>query len=86
MTRALKEQPKVKGKQGLASMSLERRREIASMGGKSTPDASRSFFKQRDLAREAGRKGGLASGRNRRRMPAAERPLQKAPPLAQRPQ
>ena len=71
MSRALKEQLKVKGKQGLASMSLERRREIASMGGKSTPDASRSFFKQRELAREAGRKGGLASGRNRRRMPAA---------------
>jgi hypothetical protein len=33
MTRALEEQPKVKGNQGLASMSLERRREIASMGG-----------------------------------------------------
>jgi uncharacterized protein len=60
-----------KGKQGFASMSLERRREIASMGGRSIPDASRAFFKQRDLAREAGRKGGLASRRNRRQSPAA---------------
>ena len=69
MTRALQEQPK--GKQGFASMSPERRREIASMGGKSIPDANRAFSKQRDLAREAGRKGGLAMHRNRRQVPAA---------------
>jgi general stress protein YciG len=69
MTRALKEQPK--RKQGFASLSLERRREIASMGGRSIPDANRAFSKQRDLAREAGRKGGLANRRKRRQMPAA---------------
>ena len=51
MTRVLKVQQK--GKQGFASMSLERRREIASMGGRSIPDANRTFFKERDLAREA---------------------------------
>jgi general stress protein YciG len=69
MTRVLKVQPK--GKQGFASMSLERRREVASMGGRSIPDANRAFSKQRDLAREAGRKGGLAIHRNRRQRPAA---------------
>jgi uncharacterized protein len=69
MTHASPEQPKKK--RGFASMSLDRRREIASMGGRSTPDANRSFSRRRDLASEAGRKGGLASGRNRRGMPAA---------------
>jgi general stress protein YciG len=69
MTRVLKVQQR--GKRGFASMSLERRREIASMGGRSIPDANRAFSKQRGLAREAGRKGGLAIHRNRRQMPAA---------------
>ena len=51
-----------KGRQGFASMSTERRREIASMGGKSIPAAKRSFSRRPDLASEAGRKGGLVKG------------------------
>lgn len=41
-------------------MTPERRREIAQMGGKAIPAEKRSFSRNRDLAREAGRKGGKA--------------------------
>jgi uncharacterized protein len=50
---------KPRSKRGFASMSAERQREIASMGGKSVPAQNRAFSKQRDLAYEAGRKGGF---------------------------
>jgi uncharacterized protein len=50
---------KPKSKRGFASMSPERQREIASMGGKSVAAENRAFSKQRDLAYEAGRKGGF---------------------------
>ena len=43
----------------LDMITPERRREIASLGGKSIPSAKRSFSQNRELAREAGRKGGL---------------------------
>jgi uncharacterized protein len=39
-------------------MSEEKRREIAKKGGESVPDEKRSFSQDRDLASEAGRKGG----------------------------
>ena len=55
-----------KSNRGFASMPLEKRRAIATMGGKSVPTQKRSFARRRDLASEAGRKGGLASGRHRR--------------------
>jgi uncharacterized protein len=58
---------KSKGKRGFASMSAERQREIASMGGKSVPAESRVFSKRKDLAHEAGKKGGFASGRHHTR-------------------
>lgn len=45
---------------GFAAMDPDRRREVAAKGGKSTPKESRSFFKDPELARAAGRKGGLA--------------------------
>ena len=48
-------------KRGFASMSVEKRREIASKGGKSVPAEKRSFSQNRHLATEAGRKGGLNS-------------------------
>ena len=48
-------------RRGFASMSPERQREIASMGGKSVPAEKQSFSQNRHLAAEAGRKGGLAS-------------------------
>jgi uncharacterized protein len=48
-------------RRGFASMNPERQREIASKGGKSVPAEKRSFSQNRDLAAEAGRKGGLVS-------------------------
>ncbi len=51
------EQPKAKSKRGLASMSPEKRREIASMGGKSVPAEKRAFSNP-GLASAAGKKGG----------------------------
>src|SRR5918993_534675 len=60
---------RAKSKRGFASMSVERRREIASMGGKSIPAENRAFSRQRDLASKAGRKGGCESGRRRGREP-----------------
>jgi general stress protein YciG len=53
---------RAKSRRGFASMSPERRREIASLGGKSIPAESRSFSKQRALASKAGQKGGRKSG------------------------
>jgi general stress protein YciG len=49
-------------------MSREKQREIASKGGRSVPAEKRSFSQNRDLAAEAGRKGGSASnnGQNAR--------------------
>jgi uncharacterized protein len=47
---------------GFAAMDEERQREIASEGGKSVPDEKRSFSKDPELAREAGRKGGQSRG------------------------
>jgi len=46
------ERPKVK--RGFAALSPEKRREIASMGGKSHPADNRTFSKHRALAAEAG--------------------------------
>ena len=43
---------------GFATLSLERRREIASMGGKSVDPANRMFSRDKELAKAAGRKGG----------------------------
>ncbi len=52
-------------KRGFASMSAEKQREIASKGGKSVPSEKRSFAQNRDLASQAGRKGGQKSGASR---------------------
>ncbi len=51
---------------GFASMDDNKQREIARKGGESVPDEKRSFSKDRELAAEAGRKGGESSqgGRN----------------------
>jgi general stress protein YciG len=49
-----------KRKRGFGSMNPERQREIAAKGGRSVPDAKRSFSMNRELASSAGRKGGLA--------------------------
>lgn len=52
-------------KRGFASMDGQRQREIASKGGRSVPAEKRSFSQDRELASEAGRKGGQASGGTR---------------------
>ncbi len=54
---------KPKSKRGFASMSLERRREIASRGGLSVNPANRSFSKDRKLA-------SAAAKRRRKKAPA----------------
>lgn len=46
---------------GFASMDPARQREIASKGGQSVSAEKRSFSQNRDLAAQAGRKGGQAS-------------------------
>jgi uncharacterized protein len=43
---------------GFASMDQNKQRDIASKGGQSVPAEERSFAKDRELAAEAGRKGG----------------------------
>ena len=48
-----------KGKRGLASMTDEQRRRIASMGGKAAQAMGKSHVFTREEARAAGRKGGL---------------------------
>jgi uncharacterized protein len=45
---------------GFASMDDEKQREIARKGGESVPAEERSFSRDRELASEAGRKGGEA--------------------------
>ncbi len=50
---------------GFASMDAGKQREIASKGGQSVPDEKRSFSQNRQLASEAGRKGGHSSHANR---------------------
>ncbi len=50
---------------GFASMDAEKQREIARKGGRSVPDEKRSFSQNRQLASEAGRKGGYSSHGNR---------------------
>lgn len=52
---------KAPAKRGFAAMDPERRREIARRGGASVPSEKRSFAQNRDLAANAGRKGGAAS-------------------------
>lgn len=58
---------------GFAVMSPERRREIASLGGKAVPAHERSFSKDRTLAATAGRAGGEAGfGKRPLRRPGEE--------------
>jgi general stress protein YciG len=57
----LKDGSRKPAKRGFAAMDPERRREIARHGGASVPSEKRSFAQNRDLAANAGRKGGAAS-------------------------
>lgn len=51
-------------KRGFASISKERQREIASMGGKAAHAAGKAHEFTSEEARVAGRKGGLARQKN----------------------
>lgn len=53
-------------------MTPEKRREICSLGGKSIPREKRSFSQNKDLAREAGRRGGSAPRRMKTRLTEVE--------------
>lgn len=55
-----------KQRKGFAVLSLEERRRIASMGGKAVRPENRAYSKNRELAAEAGRKGGLSSRRRKK--------------------
>lgn len=57
-----------KSKRGFASMTPEKRREIAAKGGRSVPPEKRKFSTDRALASQAARKGG-AAGFGRKRTP-----------------
>lgn len=59
MTTIDTEQPR--GRRGFAAMDPEKRREIARKGGASVPADKRSFAKDRDLAANAGKKGGSSA-------------------------
>lgn len=60
-------------RRGFASMDPVRQREIARKGGASVPAEKRSFSQDRNLAANAGRKGGEASHGVRSR-PESARP------------
>jgi hypothetical protein len=47
---------------GFGSMDERKQHDVASKGGQSVPAEERSFSKDRELASEAGRKGGEAKG------------------------
>jgi uncharacterized protein len=53
------------GGRGFAGMDPEKQREIASKGGKAAHESGNANEFDSDSAREAGRKGGQASGQNR---------------------
>lgn len=51
----------IKRRLGFAAMSVEKRTEIARKGGGSVKPENRTYFKNRELAISAGRKGGQNS-------------------------
>jgi general stress protein YciG len=65
------EAPKPKSKRGFASMTPERRREIAAKGGRAVPKESRYFAQSHANASEAGKVGGKVKG-PRKPKPQAE--------------
>jgi general stress protein YciG len=58
---------KVKSKRGFAAMSAERKKQIASLGGKTAHEKGVAHKWNKKEAVEAGRKGGQISGFKRKR-------------------
>lgn len=54
--------PRPKKPRGFAAMDPEKQRAISRKGGESVPVEKRSFSQDRELAAQAGRKGGAARG------------------------
>lgn len=63
------EQPRRKERRGFASMSPEKQREIASKGGRAAHQKGTAHEWSSEEAREAGRKGGMASRGGRGKLP-----------------
>jgi uncharacterized protein len=61
-----------KGRQGFASMTPERRREIASKGGKAAHAQGKAHTWTAEQAKEAGRKGGTATQERLRALASCE--------------
>jgi general stress protein YciG len=55
------EEPKPPARRGFASMTPERRKEVARLGGFGVPNDKRHFAVNKASAVEAGRKGGRAN-------------------------
>ncbi len=60
-----KENENGRERQGFASMSPEKRREIASKGGKAAHQSGHAHEFTPEEARDAGQRGGLRSGQSR---------------------
>jgi general stress protein YciG len=63
-----------KERRGFASMSPEKQREIASKGGRAAHQKGTAHEWSSDEAREAGRKGGMASRGGRGKLPVTPTP------------
>jgi general stress protein YciG len=63
---------KPKSNKGFASMSPEKRRKIASQGGKAVPDEKRSFSLDPELASIAGALGGARARRGKKKKISAD--------------
>jgi general stress protein YciG len=61
-------------RRGFASMSKEKQREIASMGGRAAQEAGVAHRWTPEAAREAGRKGGIASRGGKGKLAPADVP------------
>ncbi len=64
-----------KARRGFAAMSPERQREIARQGGRAAHQQGVAHEWSREEAKEAGRKGGRASG-DRRKNQGSDAPMQ----------
>jgi general stress protein YciG len=74
------EQPR-KERRGFASMSPDKQREIASKGGRAAHAKGTAHEWSSDEAREAGRKGGMASRGGRGKLPNEGGPLEQGQPV-----
>lgn len=64
-----------KERRGFASMSPEKQREIASKGGRAAHQKGTAHEWSSDEAREAGRKGGMASRGGRGKLPVSSQSI-----------